>query len=450
MTSSVYEIINKETDKYSNTVNIKKIISSLTKIGIKVVKENTDMCENRMVLYNTRKQNNSKSYDNVYRECNGMVITNHGEILVYPIPPIVNFNHLDMLEHSSFNVTPLYDGTIINMYYYMNTWRISTRRSYDCTKIYPDGIEMTYGGIVFGLLLTFRINLEDFNTDYSYSLCVSSKVLHPYAKTDRVSLIAAYKKSGEIVVENIPNLQYSPIKKYNYAELKEFIKNHLSNVGNKYFGSLISMDSDEFISTNTQKIYKLESDLFIKIQNTLYNPKLVTDLRNMGINNRPVYTMVYNALNNTVNNLIEIMPEWIKYYELLILVLMEVSGYINNKLLEENNCNTTVIVQENEKIEVNKIPKNDFVSNLLNVEFIEKFRIFCTDIIKFIYNTVEKNKQLPEIIRLYINTSSQLAFQLYELIFSIYNHINNSYNHINNSYNNINNASDEVNIRLAQ
>ena len=118
MTNSVQEIINKETDNYSNTVNIKKIISSLTKIGIKVVKENTDMCENRLVLYNTRKQNNSKSYDNLYRECNGMVITNHGEILVYPIPPIVNFNHLDMLEHSSFNVTPLYDGTIINMYYY--------------------------------------------------------------------------------------------------------------------------------------------------------------------------------------------------------------------------------------------------------------------------------------------------------------------------------------------
>ena len=160
--------------------------------------------------------------------------------------------------------------------------------------------------------------------------------------------------------------------------------------------------------------------------------------------------MVYNALNNTVNNLIEIMPEWIKYYELLILVLMEVSGYINNKLLEENNCNTTVIVQENEKIEVNKIPKNEFVSNLLNVEFIEKFRIFCTDIIKFIYNTVEKNKQLPEIIRLYINTSSQLAFQLYELILSIYNHINNIYNNVNNNYNNINNASNEVHIRLAQ
>jgi hypothetical protein len=425
MVNSVQELINNEVDPITKNVNIKNVVNSLIRNGVKVVKENNDFCEKRFVLYNQNIKNNNK-LNSLSRECNGMVITNLGETLVYPIPPIVNFNHYDILENSTFNVTPLYDGTIINMYYYMNTWRLSTRRTYDCTKLYPDGVEMTYGGIVFGMFLTFNIDIAEFNTEYSYSLCVSSKVLHPYAKIDRISLIAIYNKSGDIIVENIKNLSYSPIKKYTYTEIKEFVKSHATNVDNKYFGSLITTDSINFLSNETTKIYKLESNLFYKIQQTLYNPNLVIDLRNMGVINRSIYTVVYNVLNSTIDNLIEIMPEWTKYYEILILVLMELSVYINKKVVEENNKtnNVLIIIKENEKHNLKKISSNYFINNLLNNEFVEKFREFGNGFIKNIYNIVEKNKKLPETIRIYINISSQLAYQLYELIFIIYNHIN--------------------------
>jgi len=425
MVNSVQELINNEVDPITKNVNIKNVVNSLIRNGVKVVKENNDFCEKRFVLYNQNIKNNNK-LNSLSRECNGMVITNLGETLVYPIPPIVNFNHYDILENSTFNVTPLYDGTIINMYYYMNTWRLSTRRTYDCTKLYPDGVEMTYGGIVFGMFLTFNIDIAEFNTEYSYSLCVSSKVLHPYAKIDRISLIAIYNKSGDIIVDNIKNLSYSPIKKYTYTEIKEFVKSHTTNVDNKYFGSLITTDSINFLSNETTKIYKLESNLFYKIQQTLYNPNLVIDLRNMGVINRSIYTVVYNVLNSTIDNLIEIMPEWTKYYEILILVLMELSVYINKKVVEENNKtnNVLIIIKENEKHNLKKISSNYFINNLLNNEFVEKFREFGNGFIKNIYNIVEKNKKLPETIRIYINISSQLAYQLYELIFIIYNHIN--------------------------
>ena len=120
------------------------------------------------------------------------------------------------------------------------------------------------------------------------------------------------------------------------------------------------------------------------------------------------------------------MPEWTKYYEILILVLMELSVYINKKVVEENNKtnNVIIIVKENEKHNLKKISSNYFINNLLNNEFVEKFREFGNGFIKNIYNIVEKNKILPETIRIYINISSQLAYQLYELILIIYNHIN--------------------------
>jgi hypothetical protein len=439
MANSVQELLTTELNPYTNLVNIKNVVKTLTRAGVKVVQENSDMYENRMVLYtnNSHAGNKSNKSNKLYRDCNGMVITNRGEILVHPIPPIVPYNFYDILENCVFNVTPLYDGTIINMYYHLNKWCLSTRRSYDCTNMYPDGLGFTYGGIVFSLLSQFNINLTQFNTEYSYTLCISSKSLHPYAKIDRITLIAVYNSAGEIVVENIPNLYYSNIKKYNYTELKEYFNEHNNNVDKNYFGVLITTDSENFISNNTKKIYKLESALFSKIQKSLYNPGLINDLRNMYALHKPIYTVVYNVLNNTIDNLISIMPEWNKFYEILLLVFMEISLFLNNMFSTDNKVNV-VIVQECEKTEMKIIANNDFVRNLLTHEFKDKFNELGNGVLETVYNKINNSsnsdtdsttdtEQLQSVsynVRVYLNSSSQSAYQLYNLIVDIYNHIN--------------------------
>lgn len=237
-------------------------------------------------------------------ECNGAIVsynrkTNKFKTLVVPTE-LFNSQTLckeeinNYIKQRVYSLYKVYDGTIVNLYFYKNSWRISTNKAYDATNLYFME-NKTYNNVLEELFSYYKdFNMSRLNINKCYTICFKYDKFHTFIENkhipnqNKLILIQSvdttifnnenkliidyndeigipvstqYNLHGDHTLKNIYNVLYNEITRY-----KKY------NNGNTYepnYGLILR--SHNFNKTKEYSNLLLESNLMSKIRNVLYN-----------------------------------------------------------------------------------------------------------------------------------------------------------------------------------
>lgn len=239
-------------------------------------------------------------------ECNGAIVsysrvTNTWKTLVIPLElfnsqKLVKEEINKHLINNHYKLYKVYDGTIINLYYYNDSWRISTNKAFDATnllftkdKTYLDILEE-----LFSLYKDFNKSRLDINK--CYTICFKYDKYHTFIENQfenqnkliliqsvdmlKFNLGGLNKKiiinteedigipiSSQFVLNSENNIK--SINNILNNEINRFKRFYSTNQYEPNFGLILR--SNNFSITGNYSNILLESNLMSKIRNLIYN-----------------------------------------------------------------------------------------------------------------------------------------------------------------------------------
>ena len=316
---------------------INYIKSHIYKNYIKTVIESNNNDQTRIMFIANRFK--SDFNNPMTKECNGLIFEydntlNTYNFLVIPTE-LFNSQPLNKSEigyfynQNIYNIYPVYDGTIINLYYYNNEWKISTNKAYDANKLIFTN-NKTYKDVLDEILTAYpNFSYDLLEKNKCYTLCMKYIQYHPFIENlhcnnNKVVLLQSvdlyeFNKNNKLVINENENIELPNCYKVEKGTFKNInnIYNILNNEISRYkneknlskyspiFGFILR--STNFNNTKNYSNILLESNLMVKIRNLIYNHSFIKNLN------------FYNVLEKTNNILINK-----NYYNILNLITLKV------------------------------------------------------------------------------------------------------------------------------
>mgnify|MGYP000318102296 FL=1 len=281
--------------------DINYIRSYVYKNYIKTVVENSEDNSNRVMFIANRFKsnfNNPMSF-----ECNGLIgdynkINNSWKLLVIPTElfnsqKLIKSEIINYYNQNNYKLCKVYDGTIINIYYYKGCWKISTNKAYDANNlIYIEN--KTYLDVFNELLNNYpNFNISKLDINKCYTLCLKYHKYHPFIENykenpNKIIFIQSidmneFNNNKKIKINENEDLGFEITEKLdinNYNNLQNLYL-MLNNEINRFkkesklenykpiFGFILR--SNNFSVTTNYSNILLESNLLSKIRNFIYN-----------------------------------------------------------------------------------------------------------------------------------------------------------------------------------
>ena len=303
--------------------DIDYIRSYVYKNYIKTVVENSNNNENRVMFIANRFKsdfNNPMSF-----ECNGLIaeynkLNNKWTVLVIPTKlfnsqKLIKSEIINYYNQNQYKICKVYDGTIINLYYYQNSWRISTNKAYDANNlIYIDN--KTYLDVFNEILNNYpNFNISKLDINKCYTLCMKYHKYHPfienhYENPNKIIFIQSvdmyeFNINKKIKINETEDLGFEITETYDINsypnlqnlylilnnEINRFKKENKSDTYKPIFGFILR--SNNFSVTKNYSNILLESNLLSKIRNLLYNHNFTKKLH--------FYNLLETQNNITIN-----------------------------------------------------------------------------------------------------------------------------------------------------
>jgi len=298
---------------------------------IKTVVENSEDNSNRVMFIANRFKsdfNNPMSF-----ECNGLIadynkVNNSWKLLVIPTElfnsqKLIKSEIINYYNQNNYKLCKVYDGTIINLYYYKDCWRISTNKAYDANNLfYTDN--KTYLDVFNELLNNYpNFHISKLDTNKCYTLCLKYHKYHPfienqYENPNKIIFIQSvdmndFNNNKKLKINENEDLGFEMTEKYdinNYKNLQNLYL-MLNNEINRFkkesklenykpvFGFILR--SKNFAVTKNYSNILLESNLLSKIRNFIYNHNFtkklhfynILDTQNSIVINKNYYNMLH-------------------------------------------------------------------------------------------------------------------------------------------------------------
>lgn len=311
--------------------DINYIRSYVYKNYIKTVVENSEDNSNRVMFIANRFKsdfNNPMSF-----ECNGLIadynkVNNSWKLLVIPTElfnsqKLIKSEIINYYNQNNYKLCKVYDGTIINLYYYKDCWRISTNKAYDANNlIYTDN--KTYLDVFNELLNNYpNFHISKLDTNKCYTLCLKYHKYHPFIENqnenpNKIIFIQSvdmneFNNNKKLKINENEDLGFEMTEKYdinNYKNLQNLYL-MLNNEINRFkkesklenykpvFGFILR--SKNFTVTKNYSNILLESNLLSKIRNFIYNHNFtkklhfynILDTQNSIVINKNYYNMLH-------------------------------------------------------------------------------------------------------------------------------------------------------------
>lgn len=377
--------------------DINYIRSYVYKNYIKTVVENTSNNDNEsrvMFIANRFKSdfNNPMSF-----ECNGLItefdkLNNQWKVLVIPTElfnsqKLIKSEIINLYNQKNYNLYKVHDGTIINLYYYKDSWRISTNKAYDANNLEFIN-NKTYLDVFNELLNIYpNFNISKLDVNKCYTLCMKYSPYHPfienhYENPNKVIFIQSvdmyeFNTNKKLKINENEDLGFPVTEKYNindYSnlqnvylilnnEINRFKKENKNENYKPIFGFILR--SSDFNRTKNYSNILLESNLLSKIRNLLYNHNFTKKLHFYNIlenqNNVVINKNYYNMqsliclriflLKKDLNLFVNLFPQSklvIKSYDLFL-------KYLTKYIIKNFN------VLSKSMINIDKLFKNEIV-----------------------------------------------------------------------------------------
>lgn len=173
-------------------IRIQYIVKILLAEGIRANYDPPTNGTNRMILYTT-----AVTEDNyeLLSQCNGLVIDYKNLIPICVPPPIIL--HIDKIPEeiklAEYTIQDAYDGTIINLYYHMGNWVISTFKGQNMNNKIWNGIK--YIDALNEIKSEYKISDDKFDHNKTYTIGISHPKMHA-VNNRRAWFVSAYSLSN--------------------------------------------------------------------------------------------------------------------------------------------------------------------------------------------------------------------------------------------------------------
>lgn len=389
------------------------IRSYVYKNYIKTVIENSENHTSRIMFIANRFKSN---FDNPMSfECNGLIAeynksTNNYKFLVVPIP-LFNSQKLIKSEieyHYNLNEYKLYkvyDGTIINLYYYNNEWKISTNKAYDANNLIFIN-NKTYKDILLEILTYYpEFSFDVLDKNKCYTLCMKYYLYHPFIENINMNNnkliflqsvdMFEFNNNKKLIINESENIGLPISQQYDISQFESLtsIYNSLNNEITRFkkeksspnyepiFG--IILRSKNFFQTKNYSSILLESNLMSKIRNLIYNHTFTKKLHFYNVldkfNNMEINKNYYNMINlislkvfltkKDMNLFMLLFPEFKPIMKMYDYMLKYMTKYLikNYHIFDYNINNIDKILKNNLILETNELQSDILINfNQLN------------------------------------------------------------------------------------
>lgn len=289
--------------------------SKLYKLGIK-----TSYDANRMIF--TATQGSKVQLANIYtQECNGLILdTDNWRPLMVP-PRSLRTNIITdisnvFLHQGLYHIYLASDGTCFNMYYYADSWVISTAKGYEMNDICWE--DKTYQQLITECLASIMLTWESFTNGLNKNNCYSFGFKHKDFHRFHEGHDSAINKIWFIQLVNldISDKLYlwasdvSPFEQIKAQELCPIVNNikDLYTVANAALSNYLTnktvcygfiLRSINYEATKSHSDLFIESSLMRNIRHIWYDNKLVKAV-SANTYNKLQYTLVHAYLNRDI------------------------------------------------------------------------------------------------------------------------------------------------------
>ena len=324
---NTYKYIQEKKDKSFNYIR-----SYVYKNYIKTVIENDINLESQRIMFiaNRFKSN----FENpISFECNGLIIEYNKSLNNYKflVIPIQLFNSQKLIKseienhynNHNYNLYKVYDGTIINLYYYNNEWKISTNKAYDANNLLFIS-NKTYKDVLLEILNYYPdFSFDKLDINKCYTICMKYHEFHPFIENlhynnNKLVFLQSidmnlFNNFQKLEINENDNIGLPISQKYDinnfhslnaiyYSLNNEILRfkkeKHLANY-EPIFG--IILRSNNFSKTKNYSNILIESTLMTKIRNLVYNHSFTKKLNFYDVldkhNNMIIDKNYYSMLN---------------------------------------------------------------------------------------------------------------------------------------------------------
>ena len=377
--------------------------------------------DGRMVFYSSKNQRFNKS-DDLKLECNGLVFdTKNLKTLV--IPQLLHKSGIDTdvinnhLNNDLYDILCVDDGTVINLYYWIDSWRISTARSYDLTD--KKWSIMTYKEVVKDILG----EREDafYNTldkEKCYTFGLKHKDLHPFLEgkdepVNKFWFIQSVDLKDHSISYNFKNdleilgSTYSNIESKNIKELFPLLKKSLNDFIYRKNETKINygyiLRSKDPKKTGENSIILLESSLLQNIRKLFYHSSFNKVSQEMDYD-RETYIIINSFLDVNRNYLFKLLfPQYLQTFAVL--------DNITNDLVNNIIYNKNSIKLKNKKFTLCNPSK-------IYTQKLQKYTETLYELIGTCYTINPRDKNLSRVISTYLLNENwtDMYYKLFTII----------------------------------
>ena len=389
---------------------------------IKTIIEDVDSDHKRVMFISNRYK--SDFTNPIVSEANGIITEynkyeNKFKILMVPINNFncnkIKFKTIENFYNKNlYTVYKVYDGTIINLYYYNDKWRISTNKGYDVTDLFITH-NYTYLQVFLEIIKqypNFNINLLDINKSYTFCLKFNEKHLFEEIENNNYIIflqsvnITELNNNNKLIINTNESIGF-PIREiykditYNQIHYnnKQSVNNYIQYLKNKLYNKQYKHDYGYILTTNNQNLTQQYSNIFLEslllknIRNIIYDYKYLPD----------------SIKQNNVNT-----------FNMIILNILKC--VLCNNVNIYNNYKTYFPKYTNQYDLIKKFIYNDLPSHIL-----ENYNIFI-DNINNIINIVNDTMILSNTNNIYISTNNYDINKVNKISIILLSNIKNNYN----------------------
>lgn len=317
--------------------------SKLFKKGIKL-----SWSKDNRVIFSALK---NKPYfdEKLYREANGTVLyyniySQDWKPLVISTPKLrtnINLENANKyLFNNKYEIYHAFDGTMINLYYWDNNWRISSSNGFDITDI--EWCDITFKKALDEVLNYLKIDLyNNLETHKCYTFMFKHPVYHPFWGQSEPNYQLMFNrdvdlKTFEINYEPILNIDKQKEIEFKinsfkdlFSKLPKTLDNYLENKFINY--GYIIYSNDEKTTGDHSYIY-LESKLSACIRRLWYHQSLIKKSENY---DRINYILIHSYLNSPI--FIKLFPQYQEYFDKFENIANQLSDNIYKYFTEEKH-----------------------------------------------------------------------------------------------------------------
>lgn len=326
----------------------------------------------RIIL--TTKRNEANFSKEIFRYCNGLVIDYETwKVLCLPVQMCAlryKNNHI-IAKLPKYKIYEMKDGTIINLYYYESSWRMSTTNAYEVNNNKQFGSTKTYYEALNEILKSYPdFVLDKLNINKTYTFGLKYKEFHPFLNKNELWGIQTSSIENQTItqvrtVKGLPKQRElcfadnnkKSLNRSNFYKLIDKNKNALNNYLTDYevhYGYILRSDDGDFVSN-----IMIESTLMKKIRQLIYNhpKKLARATKFESDNQKQVdggriksYMILRSYIGESKKLFLKLFPQYINYYEKYDELFNSLSKKITTALRNRNARKQLLQDGGNEKV----------------------------------------------------------------------------------------------------